>query len=36
LQSFERGDGFSQLSHHDAYAMAREVQQDDVVLGRSL
>ena len=37
LQSFERGDGFSQLPHHvAAHAMAREVQQDDVVLGGSL
>ena len=37
LQSFERGDGFSQLPHHVAvYVMAPEVQQDDVVLGGSL
>jgi hypothetical protein len=37
LQSFERGDGFSQLPHYFAVnVMAREVQQDDVVLGGSL
>ncbi len=37
LQSFERGDGFSQLPHHVVvYVMAHEVQQDDVVLGGSL
>ena len=37
MQSFERGDGFSQLPHHVAvYVMAHEVQQDDVVLGGSL
>ena len=37
LQSFERGDWFSQLPHHVAvYVMAHEVQQDDMVLGGSL
>ena len=36
-QSFERGDGRSHLPHHVvAHLMAPEVQEDDVVLGRSL
>ena len=36
-QSFERGDGRSHLPHHVvAHVMAVEVQEDDVVLGRSL